>query len=147
MNSIEELTIKDVVYYVFRPVEFLYLRAVDEHVDSSSPAERFWYDWNEILWVLKDGRCDHWPSPVAQKLKVLLDEIPDLANDVIRMQKVQLDPTPSPFLSSISSIRYESKQGKLKEFDRDQPQYHQTFGDHLLGLMLLRLHELYNWAG
>ena len=141
MNSVEALTFKDFIYYVFRPVEFLYLRAVDEHVDSSSPAERFWYDWNEIPWG------DHWPNPLAQKLKVLLDEIPDLANNVIRMQKEQLYPFSTPLLSSISSIRYESKLGKLKEFDRGQPQYHQTFGDHLLGLMLLRLHELYIRVG
>ena len=134
--SFKQWSFKKLIAFAFHDVELLRNRIACHEVVDGSKAETFWHYWNDVLW-------HEWQSPLAQQLKVLLDEsLPELASDVLNHLDQELDPIANEFLSAVSSIRYE---GKLKDFDRMQYQYHQTFGDHLLAIMLLRFQKIYEW--
>ena len=137
--SFRNRSLKGLVEFVFQPFELLSKQVAVEYVESSSVV-RYWAEWNTIPWLLEDGQRADWPAQQVQPLKMLLAEVRYLAADAVSNQNVPLHHTQNEFLSSISSVHVG------KHFNRDNLTYHQTYGDHLLGIMLRRFQTIYeNW--
>ena len=63
--------------------------------------------------------------------------VPNLFAKVVQNQGQEVHHTQGELFSSISSVHVG------KHFDREKLRYHQTVGDHLLGIMLLQFQQIY----
>ena len=100
-------------------------------VKNLTQAVNYWDDWNSAPWTVD------WSENFGDRLRRMLEgQVPTLMEEThAEMYKIYY-PAHSSLLSSIAS---KSITG-LKAFPRG-PQYYQTFGDHLLAIMLKRIHK------
>ena len=99
--------------------------------NNLTQAVSYWDDWNSAPWT------DDWSESFGDRLRGMLEgQLPTLMEETHAEIGKKYDPAHSSLLSSIAS---KSITG-LKAFPRG-PQKYQTYGDHLLAIMLKRIHK------